>query len=81
MASRIILALDLGTTATKGLLVSSDTVLARSSAGYPLHTTASGLAEQDPEQIVAAVRQVVEDLKTRGPGRIDAMVFSAAMHA
>jgi gluconokinase len=81
MASSIILALDLGTTATKGLLVCGDVVLARSSAGYPLHTTASGRAEQDPEQIVAAVRQVVRDLQQQKPGGVDALVFSAAMHA
>ena len=81
MASSIILALDLGTTATKGLLISDDVVLARSSAGYPLSTSASGRAEQDPEQIVAAVRQVVRDLQQQNTGRVDALVFSAAMHA
>ncbi len=80
MAS-LILALDLGTTATKGLLMCGDTVQARASAGYPLDTTASGRAEQDPERIVAAVRQVVRDLQLQSPGRVDAVVFSAAMHA
>jgi gluconokinase len=76
-----ILAIDIGTTATKALLVRNDAVLARASVGYPLRTTATGHAEQDPEEIVAAVTEVVRQIRSEpnAPG-VDAICFSAAMH-
>ncbi|MCA8957399.1 MAG: gluconokinase [Planctomycetes bacterium] len=72
-----ILALDLGTSSTKGLLVgSAGEVLAAHSASYPTHTPCPGHAEQDPGEVMAAVREVLAALG--GPDTD--VVLSCAMH-
>src|SRR5690606_23253669 len=47
----VIAAIDVGTTAAKAALVGRDgRVLASASRGYPTHTAAGGVVEQDPDQ-------------------------------
>jgi gluconokinase len=82
MSTATILALDIGTTATKGLVLAGDKVLARESAEYPLETSASGRAEQDPDLIVSHAVEVAKRLVFRqGAEQIDAISFSSAMHS
>ena len=62
-----LLAIDLGTSAVKALLVSGDgQVLGSGQAGYPIHHPAPGMAEQDPEEwwqaAIQAVRQALPGL-------------------
>jgi xylulokinase len=61
--------LDLGTSGLKGLAVDRHgQVLARASAGYGTARPEAGAAEQDPDQWIAAVRQVMGQLA----GELDA---------
>ncbi len=79
----IVCAIDLGTTATKGMLVASDgRILAETSDAYALLSTSDGRAEQDPEAIVAAAFRVAARLcQTLAHGEVAAVSLSAAMHS
>ena len=82
MSNATVIALDIGTTATKGLLVCADKVLARASADYPLDTSAAGWAEQDPDLILLRAVEVIRKLvASRATGQIDAISISSAMHS
>jgi gluconokinase len=79
----VVIGVDIGTTSTKAVafdLTGRD--LASASIGYDLHEPAPGRAEQDPDEIVAAVlgtlRQVVDALATTP---VNAISFSSAMHS
>ncbi|MFC0213166.1 gluconokinase [Paenibacillus chartarius] len=81
----VVIAVDIGTTATKTLAVSRDgRVVESHSIGYPLHAPAADRAEQDPEELFAAVadgiRAVVDKLKLR-PEDVLCVTFSSAMHS
>ena len=53
---------DVGTTSTKAVLYDQNaTVLDQFSQGYSLYRDASGMAEQNPTAIVAAVEKVIHD--------------------
>ncbi len=76
------LAIDLGTSLVKALLVDADgEVAASGSASCPLHEPGPLREEQDPEEVwsamVKAVRSLDVDLRR---SRIEAMAFSSAMH-
>lgn len=80
-----VLAVDIGTTSTKTLAIDPEgRVLAGRSAEYPLHTPKPGYAEQDPEEIFAAVlrtvRGVVNDAELK-PEQVLCVSFSSAMHS
>jgi gluconokinase len=82
MPNSTVIALDVGTTATKGLLVRGEEVLLRASANYPLDVSATGLAEQDPDLIVSHAVDVIRQLAgSRASGQIDAISISSAMHS
>jgi gluconokinase len=83
-ASGVVLGVDIGTTATKVVAFDAlGTAHASHSAGYPLEEPADGHAVQDPEAILAAVREgvrsVAAEVARRG-GTIRGLTFSAAMH-
>lgn len=73
---------DVGTTSTKGVLYDDHSqVVAAAKYGYPLHRDASGMAEQDPEKIVGAVKKVITKLAKRVDFIVDnllAVSFSSA---
>jgi gluconokinase len=75
--------IDVGTTSTKAIAFSGDgQVKAQSTQLYGLQVPQPGWAEQNPEEIlaavVAAVAQVMEQVE---PGSVAALGFSAAMHS
>ena len=62
--SATVIGLDVGTSATKGLVLDEDgTVLARAEAAYPLATPRPGWSEQDPEDWWRATESVLERLR------------------
>jgi gluconokinase len=80
-----VLAVDIGTTSTKTLAVSRDgCIVASHSIEYPLHAPTADRAEQDPEQLFAAVMDGIctvvhkADLK---PTDVMCVSFSSAMHS
>jgi gluconokinase len=81
----VVIGVDIGTTSTKA--VAFDTAgneLGARSIGYELHEPAPGRAEQDPEEIVAAVFETVKQLTrdlSDSAGPIAALSFSSAMHS
>lgn len=80
-----IIGIDIGTTSTKSVLFTeAGKVVGKASVGYPLYTPDVATAEQDPEEIFAAVvktvRQVIET-HAIAPSSILGLSFSAAMHS
>lgn len=85
MSSKRMIGIDIGTTSTKAVIFEENgKVVAKGSEGYPLHTPTSSIAEQDPEQIFAAVlhsvKQAMEKSGTN-PEQIMFVAFSSAMHS
>ena len=79
-----ILAIDIGTTSTKGLAVTpSGAVFASFSKGYPTHYPKPGFAEQDPEVIFQTVVEVIQTtaLKVGNSKSLLGVSFSCAMHS
>ena len=75
---------DIGTSSTKAVLYdAAGRMRARHAIEYPLHTPSPGAAEQDPEQIVAAVVGVLDAVRGAVPpgSRVACVSFSAAMHS
>lgn len=57
-----LIGVDVGTTSTKAILYDRHAhVINKYSQGYPLYRDISGMAEEDPQQIVTAVEQVIHD--------------------
>jgi len=82
VASVVVIGVDIGTTSTKA--VAFDTAgheLAARSIGYDLHEPAPGRAEQDPDEIVAAVLGTVRQLTEELTVKVAALSFSSAMHS
>lgn len=73
---------DVGTTSTKAVLYDEHAqVLTQAKQGYPLYRDASGMAEQDPDQLVAAVEKVIHDAAQKADltaGKLLAVSFSSA---
>ena len=64
-----ILAIDIGTSSTKGLLIDSVGVIqAEHAVSYALSSPSPGVAEQDPDEIFAAVQRVIAELGAGGVG-------------
>ena len=81
-SSVVVIGVDIGTTSTKAVAFdTAGTELGSRSIGYELHEPAPGRAEQDPDEIVAAVlgtvRQLIDDLAVT----VAALSFSSAMHS
>lgn len=77
--------LDIGTTSTKAVLYERNgQVIATANEEYPLYTPSAAVAEQDPEEIFAAVIAVVSQvMNTSGiaPEQIGFVSISSAMHS
>ncbi len=80
---KYILGVDIGTTSTKaGLFSLNGEMFGFAQQGYPLFQDLNGMAEQDSEQIYAAVLQVIAELSAQvSPEQIIALSFSSAMHS
>lgn len=79
-----ILGIDIGTTATKGILYQNDgqAISAHSRANYLLRGD-QGQAEQDPEAIYQGLVQLIQEVCTslKAEDKIDAVAFSCQMHS
>lgn len=79
-----ILAIDIGTTSTKGLAVAPDgIVLASFNKPYPTFYPSPGYAEQNPETIYNAVCEVIQTALTKSGNskNLVGISFSCAMHS
>ncbi|MDN4067708.1 gluconokinase [Paenibacillus vini] len=77
--------IDIGTTSTKAVLFEENgKIVSTANEGYPLYTPTADVAEQDPEEIfaamLAAVRHVM-DQSGAAPEQIMLVSFSTAMHS
>ena len=76
----ILVGIDVGTTATKGLAITPDgTVVAREEAEYPLSTPRPGWSEQDPDDWWRATETVLANLRTAA-GDPQGIGLSGQMH-
>ncbi len=77
--------IDIGTTSTKAVLFEQNgRIVATGNEGYPLYTPSASVAEQDPEEIFAAVVQSVKQIMADSqvpPDQIMFVSFSSAMHS
>jgi gluconokinase len=80
-----IVALDLGTTSTKGILYETGRgIISTCSREYPTLYPAPGRAEQDPEQVLDAVVRVVHELVAgtdTDPSDVTCLVFGGILHS
>ena len=78
-----ILAVDVGTSSTKGLAVISDgSILAQTQKEYPTRYPKPGYAEQDPDEVFQAVMDVItQTIQAAGAEGILGISFSCAMHS
>ncbi|WP_184013403.1 gluconokinase [Glaciimonas immobilis] len=79
------LGVDIGTTSTKAVLFTlAGKVVSQFAVEYPLLSTVADMAEQDPEQIYAAVlttiAKAISSAKVH-PAQVALVSFSAAMHS
>ncbi|MEV0677238.1 gluconokinase [Actinosynnema sp. NPDC050436] len=75
-----VLAIDLGTTATKVIAVDRDAVVVGSAEhGYPMRTTPSGEATHDPEEVFRAALRALTEVAAQGHD-VRALVLTGAMH-
>ena len=83
MTRATVIGVDVGTTATKVVAYSPDgTAIGVAERGYPLHSPQPGWAEQDPDQIVAAVLDAVAEAAAAVPARsLVAVGLGSAMHS
>nr|WP_068778740.1 gluconokinase [Paenibacillus sp. GM2] len=76
---------DIGTTSTKAVLYEENgTVVASANIEYPLYTPSADIAEQDPEEIFAAVLQAVQQIIQQSKAEASQILFvsfSTAMHS
>jgi xylulokinase len=78
--SQVLVGIDLGTSAVKGLAISPDGgVVARAEAAYPLSTPRAGWAEQDPADWWAATESVLSRLRAAA-GPPTGIGLSGQMH-
>ena len=79
---KYILAVDIGTTSAKALVVSqSGEVLASAQEFYPTHHPQPDSAEQDPEEVFHAVKKIIKLASSKINVKIEALSFSSAMHS
>jgi gluconokinase len=78
----LVIGVDIGTTSTKSVgFDATGAELASHAEGYGLHEPAPGRAEQDPDEIVAAVLTTIKEVAHRLPGSVAALSFGSAMHS
>jgi gluconokinase len=78
----VVIGVDIGTTSTKAVAFDiAGNELGSHSIGYEMHEPAPGRAEQDPDEIVAAVFGTVKRLTADLSGPVAALAFSSAMHS
>lgn len=80
----VILAIDIGTTSTKALVVSEyGKVIASHQKFYPTLYPQPGWAEQNPEEIYQAVLEVIKvsNSEIQHSYKLEAISFSSAMHS
>lgn len=80
-----IIGVDMGTTSTKSVLFTeAGQAIGKAGLSYPLYSPTRAIAEQDPDEIFAAVvktvRRVMDDSGI-APSQILGLCFSAAMHS
>lgn len=79
------LGVDIGTTSTKAVLYGDKgTVISMHHSEYPLFSPAPSIAEQDPDEIFLAVKEVIKEALKKGainPAKLELVSFSAAMHS
>ncbi len=82
---RYVLAVDIGTTSTKTLVIDAQgTVIASHSEEYPMYTPSPDMAEQDPDEIFQAVKKGIRAVTAQSqaaPSQFICVSFSAAMHS
>jgi len=82
---KYLLGVDIGTTSTKAVLFNrSGKVQCQHAVEYPLHTPVLGAAEQDPDEILQAVKtSISETIKKSSINNeeLKLISFSAAMHS
>lgn len=80
---RYVVGVDIGTTSTKSVVFERDgQVVCKKAIGYPLLSPTHATAEQDPEDIFAAVVKTVQEVASRVQvSEILCLSFSAAMHS
>lgn len=79
---KYIIGMDVGTTATKGVLYDENgKAFFSASKGYPLIQTKIGQAEEDPKVIFDAVQEVIFALTQKADGEIAAISWSSQMHS
>jgi gluconokinase len=78
-----IIGIDIGTTGTKSVLFTPNgTAVAKALVEYPLLSPTPATAEQDPEQIFAAVVDTVRQVTAQvEPAQVMGLAFSSAMHS
>ncbi|CAN5222008.1 gluconokinase [soil metagenome] len=77
-----ILAVDIGTTSAKALVVTQKgKVLASAQEYYSTNHPQSDYSEQDPEVIFQAVKKIIRLSADKAGGKVDALSFSSAMHS
>jgi gluconokinase len=77
-----IIGVDLGTSSAKVIAVRKDgKVMAHSQQEYPIHQPEPGRSEQDPDQILEAVRNGIRSVATIMKDPPAAVSFSTAMHS
>ncbi|MBD1381561.1 gluconokinase [Metabacillus arenae] len=83
--SSYMLGIDIGTTSTKAVLFTkTGDVVSQHHIEYPLHTPEPGTAEQDPDEILIAVKKTMKETVTKAGVRSDEILlasFSSAMHS
>lgn len=79
---KYIIGIDIGTTATKGVLYDLDgqTIMIVSQS-YPLIQKELGQAEEDPQVIFNAVQKIIFKLAKEVQGKIAAISWSSQMHS
>lgn len=85
MKPAYIIAVDLGTTSTKTLVIDRQgKVIASHAIEYPLHTPRPDIAEQDPDEIFQAVLSAIRAVKEKADisaNDVLCVSFSSAMHS
>ncbi|WP_297951202.1 gluconokinase [uncultured Lactobacillus sp.] len=79
---KYIIGIDIGTTATKGILYEkSGKEIAQAEIAYPLIQEKSGQAEEDPRLIFDTVQKIIYQLSQKAAGKIAAISWSSQMHS
>lgn len=82
MPDRVVIGIDVGTTATKVVSYRRDgTAVADAARDYPLHTPHAGWAEQDPDLVVDATLDALGEVVAATRQTVAAIGLSTVMHS